>query len=326
MAVDNRWRSIILLGNNVASYKFSLGKTLLELNPKTSEIKLDDLALPYAKNICEHLKTNPKQITSSSSRFLDSCRSFNEGDIDESQLKDTSLRLGFNNVIDAFHNVAKSEVPRFFQDTRTKNKSITLTDDFYQLLQVDKFKNLSHEVEARWRLWETAISLDINPNLLEIHNDQGKEVLFIKDRIRRINVSSTKDSLVGYQHGKCFYCNQGISIESGHSNSCHVDHVFPFSLQDHSHEFNDVDKVWNLVLTCKTCNLAKSNRIPDKKYIEELNKRNSFYVESHHPLKETVMNQTGNDSSSRALFLSNYYLKAVNLFNTEPWKPEEIYE
>jgi len=74
MAVDNRWRSIILLGNNVASYKFSLGKTLLELNPKTSEIKLDDLALPYAKNICEHLKTNPKQITSSSSRFLDSCQ------------------------------------------------------------------------------------------------------------------------------------------------------------------------------------------------------------------------------------------------------------
>ena len=326
MAVDNRWRSIILLGNNVASYKFSLGKTLLELNPKTSEIKLDDLALPFAKNICEHLITNPKQITSRSSRFLDSCRSFNEGDIDETQLKDMSLRLGFNNVIDAFHNVARSQVSRFFQDTRTKNKSITLTDDFYRLLQVDKFKNLNHEVEARWRLWETAISLEINPNLLEIHNDEGKEVLFIKDSIRRINVSSTKDSLVGYQHGKCFYCNQEISIVSGHSNSCHVDHVFPFSLQDHSHEFNDVDKVWNLVLSCKTCNLAKSNRIPDKKYIKELNKRNSFYVESHHPLKETVMNQTGSDSTSRTLFLSNYYLKAFNLFNTEPWKPEEIYE
>ena len=330
MAVDNNWRSIILIGKNVASYKFSLGKTLLDLNPKTSEVKLDDLALPFAKNICEHLKTNPKQITSRSSQFIESCESFNEGKIDESQLKDTSLRLGFNNVIDAFHNVASSEVPRFFQDTRSKNKSITLTDDFYRLLEVDKFKNLNHEVEARWRLWETAIILDINPNLLEIHSDDGKEVLFIKDKVRRINVSfSTKKSLIGYQNGKCFYCNQNISVESGHVNSCDVEHVFPFSLHQYSIDFNDVDKVWNLVLVCQTCNRregGKFDRIPHEKFVEKLDLRNTFYVDSHHPLKETIMNQTGKDPVTRRLFLKDYFMKAKNLLNTKPWEPEEIYE
>ena len=37
--IDTFWRSIILLGNNVASYKFALGKTLINLGGRNSEIK-----------------------------------------------------------------------------------------------------------------------------------------------------------------------------------------------------------------------------------------------------------------------------------------------
>ena len=50
--IDTYWRSIILLGNNVASYKFALGKTLIDLSNYNTEIKLDTIALPFAKHVC----------------------------------------------------------------------------------------------------------------------------------------------------------------------------------------------------------------------------------------------------------------------------------
>ena len=43
-SLETYWRSIILLGKNVASYKFPLAKTLLEIPKKKTEITLEDLA------------------------------------------------------------------------------------------------------------------------------------------------------------------------------------------------------------------------------------------------------------------------------------------
>ena len=53
--LETSWRSIILLGRNVASYKFALAKSLLEIDTKKTEIEIETLAVPFAKNICEHL-------------------------------------------------------------------------------------------------------------------------------------------------------------------------------------------------------------------------------------------------------------------------------
>ena len=55
-SLDSYWRSIILIGRNVASYKFALAKSLYELaENETTFISLEDLAKPFSKNICEHL-------------------------------------------------------------------------------------------------------------------------------------------------------------------------------------------------------------------------------------------------------------------------------
>ena len=71
--VENRWRALLLFGRNVATYKFALGRALLQLREiePDDRIPLEELALPYAHAICEHLKNAPKQATSASSRFLD---------------------------------------------------------------------------------------------------------------------------------------------------------------------------------------------------------------------------------------------------------------
>lgn len=120
------WRSIILFGRNVASYKFALARSLVEIAQNDNDlVPLEDLADPFARHICQHIKDAPVQATSKSSRFLEACKGFNEGSITETQLRDATVRLGFNNVIDAFHVVNGEDVPtRFFIDERKANSGI----------------------------------------------------------------------------------------------------------------------------------------------------------------------------------------------------------
>ena len=117
--LENYWRAVILFGWNVASYKFALAKSLIELSEKGQGcIKLEDLAEPFSRHIIELAKA-PKQATSSSSRFLEACRSFANGKLSKDELVGQTAKLGFTNVIDAFHIVNPEEIPiRFFTDER----------------------------------------------------------------------------------------------------------------------------------------------------------------------------------------------------------------
>jgi hypothetical protein len=98
------WRHIVRFGRNVASYKFALGQALLVLAARQQTfVPLPELAVPYAAGLCEHLQVEDRQSTSAGSQFLDACRSRNRGDLEAAQLAETTVRLGFANVIDAFH-------------------------------------------------------------------------------------------------------------------------------------------------------------------------------------------------------------------------------
>lgn len=88
-SVESYWRSIILYGNNTASYKFALGKCLLEISKSEKNIiNLSELAPLFSKYICEHMATSPKQTTSTSSTFLNACQQYNEGKINKEYLFD----------------------------------------------------------------------------------------------------------------------------------------------------------------------------------------------------------------------------------------------
>ena len=48
--LENYWRAVILFGQNVASYKFSLAKSLIELsNHGRESVRLEDLAEPFSR-------------------------------------------------------------------------------------------------------------------------------------------------------------------------------------------------------------------------------------------------------------------------------------
>ena len=106
------WRHIVRFGRNVASYKFALGQALLDLAARQQTfVPLPELSVPYAAALCQHLQVDHRQSTSAQSQFLNACRSRNRGDLDAEQLAEATVRLGFANVIDAFH-VSRGGSPR----------------------------------------------------------------------------------------------------------------------------------------------------------------------------------------------------------------------
>ena len=322
--LDANWRAVVLFGRNVASYKFALAKTLLDFARRSDDrIPLMELAEPFARHLCEHIRNVDKQTTSSSSKFLEACRAHNRGDLSESKLVETTARLGFNNVLDAFHTVGTSPVPvRFFKDERQSDRdggAIRLTDELRNLAASLQGRGLSDEAEARWRLVETAWALDLPRAGVAVQADAETNILFV-ERVRRVNLTGVRAALNGYQCGRCFYCmTETVLAES------EVDHFFPWVLKARR-EMPDADSVWNLVLACRSCNRGERGKfaaVPAARLVARLNERNNWLVDSHHPLRETILLQTGSDAESRASFLRSRQKIALDALIHE-WHPTDV--
>lgn len=151
-----------------------------------------------------------------------------------------------------------------------------------QLLDEGHGPNLREEVEARWRLVETAWELNLPRHLLTVEFEPVNTALVVPRR--RTNITGARPALNGYQKGHCFYCYSPIDITSGSATTCHVDHVFPWAVGP-AIGGAPVDGVWNLVLACARCNdwHEKSDRPPHHRYVERLNVRNEYLISSHHP-------------------------------------------
>jgi 5-methylcytosine-specific restriction endonuclease McrA len=328
---EDYWRSIVLFGRNVASYKFALAKSLLELaSSEPTFIRLEDLAVPFSRHVAEHLNGADKQTTSSSSRFLEECRKFNRGELDKDALVLKTVSLGFQNVIDAFHVVNQGAIPvQFFKDERKQRGGIVITDEFLKLKETLQFENLPSETEARWRLVETAWELGLHPALLSVRYDRNSSVFYVKDGVRRrMDVTSARDALDGYQKGKCFYCSREISILPLSPSRADVDHFLPHTLLVSGDVKANLNGVWNLVLACQECNRGergKFARVPKIKYLERLHQRNSYLIESHHPLRETLIAQTGATEPLRRQFLQQQYSASKSLL-VHDWAPVVVVE
>ena len=175
------------------------------------------------------------------------------------------------------------------------------------------------------------------------------------DNLRRRSVISARGALNGYQKGHCFYCFDSIAVgkpkeeeelkpelvfsdepsqieyafvsldDESDKEPCDVDHFFPRVLSKEMRGIN-LDGVWNLVLSCKDCNRGvdgKFARIPEKKYLDRLYRRNEYLIISHHPLRESLVAQTGGDSRERWRFLNEVDKRAVELLPGARWSIEQ---
>ena len=325
--LNANWRAIVLFGRNVASYKFALAKTLLSIADRADDrIPLEELAAPFARHLCEHLRLVDKQTTSRSSRFLDACRAFNNGELGEQVLIETTAKLGFNNVLQAFHVVGSDPVPiRFFENELGGTRgggAIRITDNLRRLVSSVQASSLAEEAEARWRLVETAWHLDLPSVGVQVQADVNRDLLFVEleRRIRRTSLTKVRGALNGYQRGRCFYCKVDTLISA-----TEIDHFFPWMLKERG-RMPDADCVWNLVLACQACNRGERGKfaaVPSSRLVARLHQRNNWLVDSHHPLRETVMLQTGVDAETRASFLRARQQIALDTLVHE-WEPNGV--
>ena len=324
-SIESQWRAIILFGKNSATYKFAFAKALLDvIETQKTTVSLSDLAEPFAMAIVDHLKANDKQGSSASSTFLAGCRDYIQGVIPKDQLLDLTETYGFVNVVDAFQNVNGGVIPDKFYEKNFGNgkKEIIVTDNLLSIKELFQYRNLEQEVEARWKLVETAWNLQINPNLLEVKYDPEKSLFFVDpDQMRRVDVTSVRDSLNGYQKGRCFYSYQEISIQKHDNAICEVDHFLPHvNRLAHANDGVNINGVWNLVLAESKINLEKGAKIPELRFLERLFNRNEHYIESKLPLAETIINQTGSSTGERARFLQRQYDIALSN-SIQRWTP-----
>src|SRR5262249_23398057 len=130
---------------------------------------------------------------------------------------------------------------------------------------------------------------------------------------QRTSVTGCGEALNGYQKGKCFYCFADVSVAGGEADLADVDHFLPHRLGA-AGALRGLDGIWNLVLACQSCNRGgggKFDPVPLARYLERLHRRNEFLIASHHPLRETLMNQTGETEQERRAFLSGAHREAT---------------
>ena len=76
---------------------------------------------------------------------------------------------------------------------------------------------------------------------------------------------------------KCFYCEEDLLLDK----NTHVDHVIPY-------DYIGDTEMWNLVLACRECNCVKLDRLPPRRYTENLSERNKEYYSKIKSLRDSI--------------------------------------
>lgn len=125
--------------------------------------------------------------------------------------------------------------------------------------------------------------------------------------LNKIDESSKRNNLAIYrtilyqefENDKCFYCGKVLKPDD-----IDVDHFIPWS-------FVKDDNIWNLVLSCKSCNRKKSDKLPSDYFVRKIFERNNYLIERY---------PTTNYSHERMEKL--YHWAQVNGF-TDDWHPKD---
>jgi hypothetical protein len=320
------FRSLILYGQNVATYKFALGKSLLALaNGGRTEIHLDDLAAEFSRNMVNHVATGKSQCTNNISSYIDACTAFHRGNISQDELISETKSKGFRYVLDAFHVLPTGTIAEPFYTITGKGmrRKLIVTEQLHHLCNDSQFVNLDPEVEARWNLIEDTWTSNRGLQFDYVQYAIDTQMLIVESRTTyRRDLSKARDALSGYQRGRCFYCFQEIFVND--TLNCEVDHFLPFHLRYKLPV--DLNGVWNLVLSCESCNrgegVGKFGFLPDKSLLFRLIQRNNYLINSHHPLSNTLIAQTGQTDSERAAFITKAYGLAEGVLK-DVWRPRD---
>lgn len=137
---------------------------------------------------------------------------------------------------------------------------------------------------------------------LEKVNSSDKTTLLlskIDESAKRSNLSYYRQILFEEFENTCFYCGKKIYSQAD------VDHFIPWS-------FIKDDCLWNLVLSCPSCNRSKSDKLASHTYLDLLIDRNK---------KIFIERRDNTTYFEEAKLREIYYWARINGYN-EDWRPK----
>ncbi|GGM42861.1 hypothetical protein GCM10011351_31000 [Paraliobacillus quinghaiensis] len=123
---------------------------------------------------------------------------------------------------------------------------------------------------------------------------------------RRSTLRPFEKVLLNHFKNSCFYCGKALS---NGKRQTHVDHFIPWS-------FVQSDHIWNLVLSCSTCNGSKSDKLPKRYFLDSIIDRNNELIDKEEDAN--VMSFMKNYKDKKIILLYDYSIK--NGFD-QIWSP-----
>jgi len=154
------------------------------------------------------------------------------------------------NVLDRFHRSKPIAMPNLYE-WKEGDTYIRVSDAAIAFLKVD-----ANALETIANHWWAKFLEKVNmlaPSIIEKVERNGAQ---------RGSLAKYLRILMQIDDPRCFYCERPLEKLG----TPHVDHVIPWS-------FLLTDPLWDLVLACATCNLAKSDVLPDRSFLEKLAER-----------------------------------------------------
>lgn len=315
---ETAWRLVILLGSNTRTYKFALGHSLLTHAADSDSVTLEELASTYSLELAKHFEfpQAPSIENLGEKDFLSVLGNHRDDVLNAGAATNLLVQAAMKSmpqmVMQKFHNVPQGFAFNFdFYEIlgRSSSQRVIFTDEMQAVARSENIEVLSDELLARWNIVEASFDPVLGKDLraFGVFAAPGEELLQArraaseKREIRRPVISHLRHSISGFQGGVCFHCGAELATLL---DTPHIDHVVARSLTEKGYLTGDfwkgldLDQVWNLVVSCAPCNLAKSDSPPTRKNLSDLRVRNDLILRSPHPLKQSIRLVTGIPSNA----------------------------
>jgi hypothetical protein len=298
--------------NVTMSYKFGLLKSLLENLYNVNdhlELNYDHLFYSFTKiywNLVIHhglWQSSSKTQKSSIQKILEHhAKSYSippemtfdklPSNIQVEIIKDIK-KAGKRYVIGAFY----GDTNKFFYEFDLKREHLRFNNAVYRFFQ-------KHQRMITYMTnYHLALFLEKNNNIPNINYLLYK----VENVSKRDSLNHYLSILYKYEDRDCFYC--GKTLLEAKRKMIHVDHFIPWS-------FIQSDNLWNLVLSCQTCNLKKNDKLAAEKYLSDILYRNEILA-----VKLEEENKAYFDSYNHKKMIDLYKYSNMNGIS-EVWSPD----
>jgi len=278
--------SILSRGAKSNTYKFALARFLLDHSIKFESDYIKNKVLKNEKELVSY-----QDIANSFLRYYwhQECRYRIRQNYDAEKPPSviSIIRKGFgeNYIPESFEKMHKNKIEKAQTEIKQRvfGKESNKTSQVIPRFQNIKSGNSTKRNQVFYDYDDEKARLEIKPEALKFFHDNHtflmKSVILEWCRfLEKINTlprliakvesaemkrSSVRKYVKIFKDFKsCFYCNKSLDeIE------IHVDHFLPWS-------YIFEDEAWNLVLTCRRCNLRKSDSLTNLDFCNDLIKRN----------------------------------------------------